>query len=213
LRRIYGIILIRIDKAGGIMDKNKELYDFFKKLDRSFFIDGDFKKYAHCDSALPIGHEQTISQPTLVYTMTEKLDLDKNFKVLEIGTGSGYQTAFLAEFAGEVYTVELIKELSDTARERLAKLGYENIRFRVGDGSQGWEEYAPYDRIIVTAAAKRIPEPLVEQLDLGGKMVIPVGGTGIQELLLVEKDKKGEIRSQHLGDVMFVELKGQYGWG
>lgn len=191
---------------------SSELYDFFKKLDRSFFIDGEYKEMAHCDSPLPIGHGQTISQPSLVCEMTLELDLDKTMKVLEVGTGSGYQTAFLAEFAGEVYTIELIKELSDKAKKRLKELGYNNIRFKVGDGSKGWPEFAPFDSIIVTAAAGKLPAPVVEQLKPGGKMVIPVGGRGMQELQVVKKDKHGNITTETKGIVTFVELKGDYGW-
>lgn len=194
------------------MGSNKKLYEFFKKLDRSFFIDNEYKNLAHCDSALPIGHGQTISQPTLVYAMTEKLDLSKNLKVLEIGTGSGYQTAFLAEFAGKVYTVEKIEELSRKAQRRLAELGYANVEFKVGDGSEGWEEHAPYDRIIVTAAAREVPEPLAEQLGRGGKMIIPVGQRGLQDLMMISKDDKGVVKKEFLEKVIFVELKGKYGW-
>lgn len=192
---------------------DKELYNFFRRLDRSLFIDNEYKEYAHCDNALPIGYGQTISQPTLVYGMTEKLALTSKCKVLEIGTGSGYQTAFLAEFAGKVFTVERIEELSSKAQERLKKLGYNNISFRVGDGSIGWRENAPYDRVIVTAAARKIPEPLLEQLAPGGRMIIPVGERGLQELILVRKDHKGTIEKEYLEPVIFVELKGDYGWG
>jgi len=194
------------------MDKGGKLYEFFKKLDRSIFIDGEYKEYAHYDSALPIGHGQTISQPTLVYSMTAQLELDKDCRVLEIGTGSGYQTAFLAEFAKEVYTVERIEELSLRAQERLKALGYGNIRYKIGDGSEGWKEYAPFDRIIVTAAAGKIPDPLVEQLAPGGRMIIPVGNKGLQQLLLICKDDKGNVNTKHLENVIFVELKGKYGW-
>ena len=193
-------------------NKNAKLYEFFQSLDRSLFIDNEYKDMAHYDNALPIGHEQTISQPTLVYGMTEKLELDKKHKVLEIGTGSGYQTAFLAEFGGQIYTVERIKELSWKAVERLMNLGYKNINFRIGNGSEGWPDFAPYDRIIVTAAAGEVPEPLLEQLKPGGRMVIPVGEKGKQELLLIQKDEKGGIKKKSLGDVIFVELKGDYGW-
>jgi protein-L-isoaspartate(D-aspartate) O-methyltransferase len=190
-----------------------ELYDFFNKLDRSIYIENeDYKRYAHNDEALSIGHEQTISQPSLVYHMTSKLDLDKNSRVLEIGTGSGYQTTFLAEFAREVYTVERIEDLSVKAQEKLKYLGYKNIKFKIGDGSEGWEEYAPYDRIIATAAAGKVPEPLFEQLGVNGKLLIPVGKKGIQELMMYEKDAKGNISKRSLGEVTFVEFKGQYGW-
>jgi protein-L-isoaspartate(D-aspartate) O-methyltransferase len=189
-----------------------KLYDFFHDLDRSVFIDNEFKEYAFQDSALPIGFGQTISQPSLVYEMTAMLELEKNMKVLEIGTGSGYQTALLAEFAGEVHTVEIISELSIKAEQRLQKLGYENVKFRIGDGCDGWAEHAPYDRIIVTAGAGKIPAPLVEQLKPGGRMVIPVGVRGVQDLLLVWKDNVGNVSSETLGKVVFVELVGESGW-
>ncbi|HHV15225.1 MAG TPA: protein-L-isoaspartate(D-aspartate) O-methyltransferase [Gelria sp.] len=189
-----------------------KLVAFFNSLDRSFFVDNKYKKHAHQDRPLPIGYEQTISQPSLVLEMTDRLALDKNCRVLEIGTGSGYQTALLAEFAGEVYTVERIKELAESAREKLEKLGYKNIHYRVGDGSAGWAEHAPYDRIIVTAAAGKIPEELVNQLGAGGIMIIPVGPRGLQQLKLITRDLEGEIHSKSIGDVAFVEMKGKYGW-
>lgn len=192
--------------------KNEELYKFFTNLDRSFFIENESKELAHYDEALPIGYEQTISQPTLVYTMTAKLDLNKNHKVLEIGTGTGYQTAFLAEFGGQVYTVERIKELSWKAVNRLMQLGYKNINFRIGNGSDGWPDFAPYDRIIVTAAASEIPQTLVDQLKPGGRMIIRVGRVDVQELLMIDSDSNGDVKIQSLGPVTFVELKGDYGW-
>lgn len=192
--------------------EERKLYEFFKNLDRSIFIDNEYKAYAHLDNAFPIGHGQTISQPSLVYEMTVKLELNKELKVLEIGTGSGYQTAFLAEFAGEVYTVERLSELSVKAKKRLEALGYNNIFYKIGDGSKGWQEHQPFDRIIVTAAAARIPEPLLEQLKPGGKMIIPVGSRGMQNLMLINKNKSGEIISKTLEPVIFVELKGAYGW-
>jgi protein-L-isoaspartate(D-aspartate) O-methyltransferase len=195
-----------------INKSDKALYDFFTNLDRTQFLEDEFREYAHEDRPLPIGHEQTISQPTMVYTMTSKLQLDKRHKVLEIGTGSGYQTAFLAEFAGQVYTVERIKELSWKAVQRLMTLGYGNVQFRIGDGSEGWPDYAPYDRIIVTAAANEVPETLVEQLKPEGRMLVPVGKKGIQDLLLIQKNKDGKVRTESLGDVIFVEFKGEYGW-
>lgn len=192
--------------------RNPELYDFFQQLDRSLFIDNEYKEYAHYDNALPIGNKQTISQPTLVYEMTRRLKLEKGYRVLEIGTGSGYQTAFLAEFGGEVFTVERIAELSQKAQERLTKIGYENIKYKIGNGSEGWKEFAPFDRIIVTAAAGEVPHPLVEQLNCGGIMIIPTGEKGLQELLLVSKSSNGDIQIKSLGEVTFVELKGEYGW-
>lgn len=194
-------------------NKKEKIIGFFNKLDRSFFIDNEFKGLAHCDRPLPIGHGQTISQPSLVLYMTIELDLDPEHKVLEIGTGSGYQTAFLAEFAGEVFTVELVEELSRKAQEKLAQLSYNNVRFRIADGSEGWEEFAPYDRIIVTAGAGKMPEALLKQLKPGGRMLVPVGSRGGQELLLIIKDKRGNIKKESLGLVAFVEFKGDYGWG
>ncbi len=193
-------------------NQNQKIVNFFNKLDRSFFIDNEFKCLAHCDRPLPIGFGQTISQPSLVLYMTIELDLDRKHKVLEIGTGSGYQTVFLAEFAGEVFTVELIEELSRKAQEKLTKLGYNNIRFKIADGSKGWEEFAPYDRIMVTAGAGKMPKALLFQLKPGGKMVVPVGHKGEQELVLIEKKENGDIREKSLGPVAFVEFRGTYGW-
>lgn len=175
-------------------------------------MDDACREYASLDAAFPIGYGQTISQPSLVYMMTERLNLDKTCRVLEIGTGSGYQTAFLAEFSKEVYTVERIPELSEKARERLGELGYENIFYRIGDGSLGWKEYAPFDRILVTAAAGKIPDDLVAQLKEGGTMLVPVGPSGWQQLTLITRDAEGLVHSQAIGDVVFVELKGKYGW-
>lgn len=191
---------------------NKDLLDFEDKLDRAFFIDNENKEYAYRDSPLAIGYGQTISQPSLVLEMTLLLALDKDKKVLEIGTGSGYQTAILAEFSGSVYTVERIRELAEKAKVRLDQLGYTNILFKIGDGSEGWQENAPYDRIIVTAAAEQIPSELVAQLAVGGKMVIPVGSCGLQELMLVTKESVGILDIQTIGKVVFVEMKGKYGW-
>ncbi len=193
-------------------EKQKKLYDFFKNLDRTFFIDNEYKAYAHLDNALPIGHGQTISQPSLVFSMTLRLELNKELKVLEIGTGSGYQTALLAEFVGEVYTVELIEDLSLKAKQRLEALGYTNVFYKIGDGSNGWADYQPYDRIIVTAAAEKIPDPLIEQLNPGGKMIIPVGSRSMQNIMLINKDKNGKVITKKFEPVLFVELKGEYGW-
>jgi protein-L-isoaspartate(D-aspartate) O-methyltransferase len=194
-----------------LMDRDK-LLDFFEKLDRSVFVDNGYKELAGLDRPLPIGHGQTISQPSLVMEMTWLLDPDKDSKVLEIGTGSGYQTALLAEFSDSVYTVERIPEFSEKARERLDRLGYGNITYIVGDGSEGCVEHAPYDRIMVTAAAEKTPPELLAQLKAGGRMVIPVGLPGLQELLIITKDPDGRIRSEAYCRVAFVEMKGKYGW-
>jgi protein-L-isoaspartate(D-aspartate) O-methyltransferase len=188
------------------------LVHFFNQLDRTLFLENEYKELAGHDQPLPIGHGQTISQPTLVYQMTHLLDVTNKSRVLEIGTGSGYQTAFLAEFAAEVYTVERISALSVQAQERLAKLGYTNVQYKIGDGSEGWSEFAPYDRIIVTAGAGKLPESLVEQLNPEGRMLIPVGKKGVQELLLIRKDGTGKVTRDSIDRVTFVELQGIYGW-
>jgi protein-L-isoaspartate(D-aspartate) O-methyltransferase len=188
------------------------IYRFYKQLDRAYFIENESKPFAHYDEALPIGYGQTISQPSLVLQMTLYLAPDKSCRTLEIGTGSGYQTALLAEFSDHVFTVEKISELSVSARKRLDKLGYGNIEYLIGDGSAGWPLYAPYDRIMVTAAARQVPEELVEQLSLNGRMMIPVGERYNQDLLLIKKDESGKISRETVNKVIFVELKGKYGW-
>ena len=155
----------------------------------------------------PIGHGQTISQPSLVLSMTLALELAPQHDVLEIGTGSGFQTAMLAKFSKNVYTVERIEALYERAKERLRTEGFSNIHFHYGDGNQGWLEYAPYDRIIVTAAAERTPQALVDQLAPDGKMVIPVGDDFAQELKLIEKDRNGSVHASFLEYVRFVKLR------
>lgn len=184
----------------------EEIEAYFKQLDRSEFID-DQKEHASLDRPLSIGHGQTISQPTLVLNMTLKLDLKREDRVLEIGTGSGFQTALLSKFSHSVYTVERIRALYDSAKKRLADLGYSNVYFHYSDGHSGWEDHAPYDKIMVTAAAREIPETLIRQLAPGGKMVIPVGDFHMQELKLVEKDKDGTISESVIEYVMFVEFR------
>lgn len=185
---------------------DEKLLQFFSSLNRSRFVDEPYKVLSSLDRPLPIGHGQTISQPSLVVYMTEQLELNKTHTVLEIGTGSGYQSAFLAEFSGELYTVERISELSKKAEERLSSLGYRNIHYRVADGNLGWPEHAPFDRIMVTAAPKNIPKPLLDQLAPEGIMIIPVGPEGWQELLKVTKDRHGSVSERKLLDVAFVEL-------
>ncbi len=188
----------------------QELEKFFRSLDRSFFLEGEMKKYADLDEPLPIGFGQTISQPSLVLKMTKLLAPEKDSKVLEIGTGSGFQTAILAKMSAKVFTVEKIDELMEKAKKRLKALGFSNIYFKVGDGSKGWREYAPYDRIMVTAAARVLPDELVEQLANGGRMVIPIGPPlQLQELKLITKTDDGDIQIKTAGWVKFVELKGE----
>ncbi len=190
----------------------QELETYFHSLDRSFFLDDDMKKFAGLDRPLPIGFGQTISQPTLVLEMTRLLEPEKDSKVLEIGTGSGFQTAILAKMSAEVFTVERIDELMEKAKERLETLNFSNIRYKLGDGSSGWQEHAPYDRIMVTAAAGAMPVELLDQLATGGRMIIPVGTPDFQELKLVTKTGAGEINVKTVELVRFVELKGRYGW-
>ena len=163
--------------------ESEVVLDAMHKVKRHLFVDSALEKYAYQDGPLPIGYDQTISQPYIVAIMTEKLDLNKNSKVLEIGTGSGYQAAILAEIVLEVYTIEILEPLADIAKNRLNELDYNNVFVKCGDGYLGWPEEEPFDAIIVTAAPKEIPERLIKQLKVGGKMVIPVG-TFYQEVLL-----------------------------
>jgi len=189
--------------------QKEKIIDYFRKLDRSYFMEIN-KQFAEIDNAFPIGYGQTISQPSLVLSMTLLLDLCSESKVLEIGTGSGYQTALLAPFSKEVYTVERIEELHKKAVKRLNKLDFDNIHFNHGDGSLGWQENAPYDRIIVTAAASILPNELIDQLAPEGKMIIPVGPSGVQELLMISKDAQGKVHKELIEYVRFVRLIGKY---
>lgn len=191
------------------MNNSERISKYYKELDRSYFMD-EYKEFAHEDTPFSIGYGQTISQPSLVLKMTILLDVKEDSKVLEIGTGSGYQTALLSKASKIVYTVERIKELHLKAKERLEKAGYSNIKFRLGDGSSGWEEMGPYDRIMVTAAAARLPEKLIEQLAFGGKMVIPLGADRVQELRLITKGFDGKVEEELVTKVMFVKLVGDY---
>jgi len=181
------------------------------KIPRHLFLPKELEDLAYENNALPIGESQTISQPYIVALMTQALDLTGKEKVLEIGTGSGYQTAILAELSKEVYTIERIKSLMERAKDLLTFLGYKNIHFKLGDGTEGWEEFAKYDRIIVTASAPDIPPPLWEQLEDNGIIVIPIGSREYQTLYKIVK-KDGEKKVYNLGGVVFVPLIGKYGW-
>ena len=177
------------------------------RVPRHLFVPEAQRPYAYENRPLPIGHEQTISQPYIVALMTDLLKLGKGDRVLEIGTGSGYQAAILAELVRSVYTIEIVEPLALEARERLARLGYRNIEVRAGDGYKGWEEHAPFDAIMVTAGASEVPPPLVRQLKPGGRMVIPIGPASmIQSLTLIEKQADGSIRSREVLPVRFVPL-------
>lgn len=179
---------------------------------REKFVPKDSIAAAFYNGPLPIGHGQTISQPYIVAIMTDLLELDADAVVLEIGTGSGYQAAILSQLCKQVYSIEYVPELAESAKKRLQKLGYKNIETRAGNGYDGWPEHAPYDGIIVTAAATHIPPPLIEQLKPGGRMVIPVGHPySYQELILVEKMDNGEIEQKYVLGVAFVPFRGEHG--
>jgi protein-L-isoaspartate(D-aspartate) O-methyltransferase len=178
---------------------------------RHEFVPPAQRTRAYENRPLPIGQGQTISQPYIVALMTDLLRLPPGARVLEVGTGSGYQAAVLAELAEEVFTMEIIEALGEQATERLKVLGYGNVRVQLGDGYYGWEEYAPFDAIVVTAAASHIPPPLVKQLKRGGRMVIPVGGRfQVQQLTLIDKDSDGKTRTRQILPVRFVPLTGTH---
>jgi protein-L-isoaspartate(D-aspartate) O-methyltransferase len=181
-----------------------------RRVPRHEFVPQEQRRPAYRNQPLAIGHGQTISQPYIVAYMTEALDLQASDRVLEIGAGSGYQAAVLAEIVDQVYTVEIIEPLATSARERLRRLGYDNVTVRQGDGYYGWPEHAPFDAIIVTAAAGHIPRPLLEQLKPGGRLVIPIGPVyAVQSLVLARRDDDGEVRTQQLLPVRFVPMTGE----
>jgi protein-L-isoaspartate(D-aspartate) O-methyltransferase len=181
------------------------------KVPRHEFVPAHLRRSAYKNRPLPIGYGQTISQPYIVALMTDLLDVDEDDVVLEIGTGSGYQAAILAELVEKVYTIEIVRELGEQAKGRLKRLGYQNVEVRVGDGYYGWEEHAPFDGIIVTAAASHIPPPLTKQLKPGGRMIIPVGSPFMtQQLMLVKKEKDGTIKTKQMLPVIFVPLTGEH---
>lgn len=179
---------------------------------RDKFVPKNYINSAFYNGPLPIGHGQTISQPYIVALMTDLLELEVDDVVLEIGTGSGYQAAILSQLCNQVYTIEYVPALADMARSRFKNLGYKNIECKAGNGYDGWPEHAPYDAIIVTAAATQIPRPLIEQLKPGGRMVIPVGQPHLhQELVLVEKDEHDELGFRDILGVAFVPFRGERG--
>ena len=193
----------------GITDKR--VLDVMMRVPRHLFVQGLSQGSAYDDMALPIGEGQTISQPYMVAVMTELLELTGSEKVLEIGTGSGYQAAVLSELCRQVYTVERIAKLADRATRALRSLSYDNVNVKSGDGTLGWPEQAPFDRIMITAAAPEIPDPLLAQLAEGGILVVPVGSRFSQQLLRIRKTKDGLIREYHTPCV-FVPLIGAHGW-
>ncbi|MFP4025557.1 MAG: protein-L-isoaspartate(D-aspartate) O-methyltransferase [Thiohalospira sp.] len=190
--------------------KDQKVIQAMLNVPRHMFVPANYERMAYEDRPLPIGEGQTISQPYIVALMTETLNLKKEMKVLEIGTGSGYQSAILAEIVNEVYTIEIIESLGKKAENLLSGLGYKNIHVKIGDGYKGWPEKAPFDAIIVTCAPTDVPKPLEEQLKEGGKMIIPVGGSIVQELALLEK-KGGKLKKKIVAPVRFVPMVRQDG--
>ena len=187
--------------------KNKKVLDAMNSVPRHLFVPVGYRQGSYFDQPLPIGLGQTISQPYIVALMTEMLDVDNDDTVLEIGTGSGYQAAVLSTIVKELYTVEIIEELGLQSAELLKSLGYDNVKVKISDGGLGWPEKAPFDAIIVTAAAPKIPDPLIKQLKPGGRMVIPVDNNFYsQDLLIVEKDEAGNIETRKTIPVRFVPL-------
>jgi protein-L-isoaspartate(D-aspartate) O-methyltransferase len=179
------------------------------KVPRHEFVPADQRSHAYENRPLPIGHGQTISQPYIVALMTDLARVQPGHTVLEVGTGSAYQAAVMAQLAKAVYTIEIVEPLGLQARQRLQKLGYDTVQVRLGDGYYGWEEHAPYDAILVTAAASHIPPPLIRQLKAGGRMVIPVGASFlVQQLMLVEKNPDGTVSTRQILPVAFVPLTG-----
>lgn len=193
-------------RARGIADPR--VLRAMAQVPRHLFVPSGEKPEAYADSPLPIGHGQTISQPYIVALMTEYAQVEPDDKVLDVGTGSGYQAAVLAELVKEVYSIEIVPELAETARRRLEQLSYTNVEVRTGDGYQGWPEHAPFDAIILAAAPDHVPQPLIDQLAPGGRLILPVG-TYNQMLVLIEKQPDGTIEQRHITSVAFVPMTGK----
>lgn len=188
--------------------RDQRVLSAMRKVPRHEFVPAAEKRHAYRDSPLPIGEGQTISQPYIVALMTELAEPDESDRVLEIGTGSGYQAAVLAEIVEHVYTIEIEPVLAQQARQVLEKLGYRNVTVRAGDGYAGWAEHAPFDIIIITAAPDHVPQPLIDQLEPGGRMVVPVGPIlATQQLRVLEKDSTGKVTSKVVAPVRFVPLR------
>jgi len=194
-------------KGRGI--KDKAVLDAMGKIPRHLFVEKSLMNKAYADHPLPIGEGQTISQPYVVALMTEALQLKPTDRVLEIGTGSGYQAAVLAEIVNEVYTIEIRKALADRARKRLRDLGYQNVKVKYADGYFGWKEHAPFDAVIITAAANHIPPPLIKQLKEGGRIILPLGSTLYYQTLTLVKKKGGDLDVEQMGAVSFVPMTGE----
>ena len=201
--------LIKKLMAKGIRDEN--VLNAFRKVPRHLFVDEALFEYAYDDKALPIGLGQTISQPYIVALMTNLLELKRNEKILEIGTGSGFQTAILAQFSMRVFTIERHRELGIRSRNKLRSMGYANIVFKIGDGTRGWENNSPFDKIIVTAGAPFVPKELTNQLSEKGTLLIPSGNRNTQKLEIYKKQNNNITRTT-VGNVLFVPLIGNNGW-
>ncbi len=190
--------------------KDPKVLEAMRRVPRHVFIPLDYRHESYKNRPLVIGYNQTISQPYIVASMTEILDIQPDYRILEIGTGSGYQAAVLGELCKHVYTIEIISPLGLKAKKLLTELGYEHIQVKIGDGYEGWPDVAPFDRIIVTCAPNNIPPPLVEQLAMGGKIVIPVGQANqIQYIIVVTKDKQGRVSQERRYPVRFVPMTGK----
>ena len=196
-------------RARGIRDRS--VLATMRKVPRHRFVEEALRDRSYLDKALPVGEKQTISQPFIVALMSAALELRGGERVLELGTGSGYQTAILAELAETVFTVERLPGLARQARQRLERLGYYNVLVQIGDGTIGWSEHAPFDAIIVTATGPKVPRPLLEQLAVGGRLVMPIGTGDEQVLIRIWRDEGG-FREEELGTCHFVPLIGRYGW-
>ena len=193
--------------AEGVPRIERKVLAAMRKVPRHLLVPPEVRRYAYRNTPLPIGYEQTISQPYIVALMTDLLDTSSTDTVLEVGTGSGYQAAVLSHLVRQVYTIEIVEPLAVRAKRQLAELGYANVSVRAGDGYEGWPEHAPFDKIIVTAGANHVPQPLVAQLRPGGRMVIPVGRThNSLDLTVIEKDMKGRLRTRRILPVSFVPL-------
>ncbi len=192
-------------EARGIRDPR--VLDAFRRTTRADFVPADIAAQAYEDQALPIGYGQTISQPYIVAAMTAMLDVEPHHRVLEVGTGSGYQAAILSHLAKRIYSIEVVEPLGLAARERLKRLGFDNVEVRIGDGYQGWPEQAPFDRVILTASPPEIPQALVDQLAPGGRLVAPVGERAdVQYLMTVDKDADGNVTLRKGDAVRFVPM-------
>ncbi len=191
----------------GVRTLDRKVLRAMREVPRHLLVPEEVRARAYENVPLPIGYEQTISQPYIVALMTDLLDVEPGDKVLEVGTGSGYQAAVLSKLVGEVHTIEIVEPLAARAKRQLAELGYSNVTVRSGDGYAGWPEGAPFDRIIVTAGADHVPKPLIEQLRPGGRIVIPVGKSwNTLDLMVVEKDRRGRLKTRRVLPVAFVPL-------